>query len=83
MSVGTHEEVASRHMNGPAKHVQPTIRNAKTDHTRWRLKDDRGRQTWHYLETNEQLKQWPQTIADRYFLGMDTVSGGRHQSQPV
>ena len=46
----------------------------KTDHTRWRLRDDDGRQTWHYLESDEELKQWPMTAADKYFLGMDTVS---------
>jgi lanosterol synthase len=48
--------------------------DARTDLTRWRLKDDRGRQTWHYLETDEQLKAWPLSVADRYFLGLDTVS---------
>ena len=47
---------------------------AKTDLTRWRLRDDRGRQTWHYLEKDEELEQWPMTFADKYFLGMDTVS---------
>lgn len=46
----------------------------KTDHTRWRLKNDDGRQTWHYLESDEELKAWPMTAADKYFLGMDTVS---------
>ncbi|KAK5162917.1 uncharacterized protein LTR77_011078 [Saxophila tyrrhenica] len=45
--------------------------DAKTDHTRWRLRDDDGRHTWHYLQTDEELKQWPMTVADRYFLGMD------------
>ena len=46
----------------------------KTDYTRWRLKDDRGCQTWHYLQTDEELKSWPQSAADKYFLGLDTVS---------
>jgi lanosterol synthase len=44
----------------------------KTDYTRWRLKDDRGCQTWHYLESDDELAKWPQTAADRYFLGFDT-----------
>ncbi|EGC47128.1 oxidosqualene:lanosterol cyclase [Histoplasma capsulatum var. duboisii H88] len=44
----------------------------KTDYSRWRLRDDRGRQTWHYLKTDEELKAWPQTVADKYFLGLPT-----------
>lgn len=46
----------------------------KTDYSRWRLKDDRGRQTWHYLETDAEVKQWPMTTADKYHMGLDTVS---------
>ncbi|KAI9845829.1 MAG: Lanosterol synthase (Oxidosqualene--lanosterol cyclase) [Sclerophora amabilis] len=44
----------------------------KTDYSRWRLLDERGRQTWHYLESDEQVKEWPQTVADRYHLGLPT-----------
>jgi lanosterol synthase len=44
----------------------------KTDYTRWRLRDDRGCQTWHYLESDDEAAKWPQTAADRYFLGSDT-----------
>ncbi|KAI4123899.1 MAG: hypothetical protein LQ347_005959, partial [Umbilicaria vellea] len=44
-----------------------------TDHRRWRLLDDRGRQTWHYLETEEEVEKWPQSTADRYFLGLPLV----------
>ncbi|PGH07301.1 lanosterol synthase [Blastomyces parvus] len=43
-----------------------------TDYSRWRLRDDRGRQTWHYLKTDEELKAWPQSIADKYHLGLPT-----------
>jgi hypothetical protein len=46
---------------------------AKTDYRRWRLLDERGRQTWHYLESDEELKSWPQSVADRYLLGLPTV----------
>lgn len=46
---------------------------SKTDYTRWRLKTERGRQTWHYLESGEELAAWPQTTYDKYHLGMDTV----------
>ena len=45
----------------------------RTDYLRWRLLDDRGRQTWEYLETDEAVKEWPQSIADKYFLGLPTV----------
>lgn len=51
----------------------PQLADSKTDHTRWRLKDDRGRQTWHYLQSDKELKEWPMTIADKYFLGLETV----------
>ncbi|KXT17595.1 hypothetical protein AC579_6191 [Pseudocercospora musae] len=45
----------------------------KTDLRRWRLKDDRGRQTWHYLNTDEEVRKWPQTTADKYHLGLDVA----------
>jgi lanosterol synthase len=47
--------------------------DARTDYARWRLLDDRGRQTWHYLKTDKELKEWPQSIADKYHLGLPTV----------
>jgi lanosterol synthase len=53
-----------------------TTSNSKTDYTRWRLKDDRGCQTWHYLETDDETEAWPQTLADKWHLGMDLVSLG-------
>jgi lanosterol synthase len=45
----------------------------KTDYLRWRLLDDRGRQTWHYLESDEENEKWSQTIADRHHIGLPTV----------
>lgn len=45
-----------------------------TDLTRWRLLNERGRQTWHYLTTDEQIQAWPQSIADKQFLGLQLVS---------
>ncbi|KAF2769775.1 ERG7, lanosterol synthase [Teratosphaeria nubilosa] len=42
-----------------------------TDLRRWRLRDDRGRQTWHYLADDEELKKWPITTADKYFVGLE------------
>jgi lanosterol synthase len=52
------------------------IKNAtthKTDLNRWRLKDDRGIQTWHYLHSDKELKEWPITTADKFHMGLDTV----------
>ncbi|KAF2192004.1 lanosterol synthase [Zopfia rhizophila CBS 207.26] len=49
-----------------------SMQNEKTDYSRWRLLDDHGCQTWHYLETEEEIKNWPQSTADKYFLGLDT-----------
>ena len=57
--------------NGSIKHED--VNDLKTDHTRWRMKNVDGRQTWHYLESDEELKAWPMTSADMYYLGMDTV----------
>lgn len=47
--------------------------DAKTDYARWRLLDDRGRQTWHYLESDEDNQKWPQSVAEKYFLGLPMV----------
>ncbi|KAF4632533.1 hypothetical protein G7Y89_g5597 [Cudoniella acicularis] len=43
-----------------------------TDYSRWRLLAERGRHTWHYLQDDEDVKEWPQSFADKYFLGLDT-----------
>lgn len=44
-----------------------------TDLRRWRLADDRGRQTWHYMCTDESAKSWPQNTIDQYHLGLELV----------
>ncbi|KAF2269339.1 terpene synthase [Lojkania enalia] len=62
-------EPGAKNGNGP---VKDAMKGMKTDYSRWRLKNDRGLQTWHYLETEEEVKAWPQSTADKYFLGMDT-----------
>lgn len=49
-----------------------TQNSEKTNYTRWRLRDERGCQTWHYLDSDEEVKAWPQSTADKYFLGLDT-----------
>jgi len=48
----------------------------RTDFSRWRMRDDESRQTWHYLEDDGAAKEWPQTYADKYFLGLPLVSSG-------
>ncbi|KAG6093255.1 hypothetical protein E4U30_004486 [Claviceps sp. LM220 group G6] len=48
---------------------KPTI-EAKTDPTRWRLKDDDSRHSWRYLESEKEAKDWPQSYAEKYFLGL-------------
>ena len=62
--------------NGTIKNLpktQPVSEEERTDVERWRLLDERGRQTWHYLDTDEQAKEWPQTTADRHHLGLPLV----------
>jgi lanosterol synthase len=76
---GTANSATKRGANGRPANAQVPVRGTKvghekTDYTRWRLKDDRGCQTWHYLKTDEEIKVWPQSKADKYFLGLDTVS---------
>lgn len=44
-----------------------------TDLDRWRLLDERGRQTWHYLSTDDAVKAWPQSVVDRHHLGLALV----------
>ncbi|KAK3319458.1 oxidosqualene:lanosterol cyclase [Apodospora peruviana] len=44
----------------------------KTDYSRWPLVDKQGRQSWCYLESDEEAKNWPQTVYDKCFLGLNT-----------
>ena len=45
-----------------------------TDYTRWRLQvSDGGRHVWVYLKTDDEMKAWPQSTVDKYWLGLDTV----------
>lgn len=48
----------------------------KTDHSRWRLKDDDSRHTWHYLTEDKAVKDWPQSYAEKYFLNLPLVRCG-------
>ncbi|KAI0465954.1 terpenoid cyclases/protein prenyltransferase alpha-alpha toroid [Xylaria cf. heliscus] len=42
-----------------------------TDRTRWRCLDEGGRLTWHYLEDDTAVKEWPQSAADKWYLGIN------------
>lgn len=61
------EEVPNGNVNGTPAAI------SHTDRRRWRLRNDRGRQTWHYLQSEDAMKAWPMTCADKYYLGLDTV----------
>ncbi|CAG8628199.1 679_t:CDS:10, partial [Diversispora eburnea] len=41
-----------------------------TDLKRWRLEVNNGRQTWHYLENESEIKNWPQSTIEKYWLGL-------------
>ncbi|CAG8578046.1 15768_t:CDS:10 [Cetraspora pellucida] len=40
------------------------------DLNRWRLKVEHGRNTWHYLDDDEEVKNWPQSIIEKYWTGL-------------
>jgi lanosterol synthase len=48
------------------------ITHTPTDRTRWRLRVDQGKQTWHYL-SEEEIKANPQTNTDKYWLNLKLV----------
>ncbi|KAI9679158.1 MAG: Lanosterol synthase (Oxidosqualene--lanosterol cyclase) [Bathelium mastoideum] len=50
-----------------------------TDRTRWRMLDENGRHTWHYLQSDEEVKKWPQSTADKYFLNLPTGLPNLHE----
>ncbi|KAH6955507.1 terpenoid cyclases/protein prenyltransferase alpha-alpha toroid [Fusarium avenaceum] len=50
---------------------QPRI-DSQLDQTRWRLKDDDSRHTWHYLEDDDAAKEWPQSHAEKWYLNLPT-----------
>ncbi|KAG2183417.1 hypothetical protein INT43_006423 [Umbelopsis isabellina] len=49
---------------------------AFSDLVRWRLKVKHGAQTWHYLQSEEELRQWPPTRWEKYFLDLPFNDGG-------
>jgi lanosterol synthase len=72
--------VSGKAVNGHAQKIasdnwkeRAAARDQKTDHSRWRMKNDRGVQTWVYLKSDEEAEKWPQSAADKWFLNADTV----------
>lgn len=49
-----------------------TTSHVPSDRTRWRLRVDEGKQTWHYL-SEEESKANPQTDIDKYWLDLKLV----------
>jgi lanosterol synthase len=47
---------------------------AQTDRSRWRMRSDSGRHTWHYLDDDEAAKKWPLSLADKYYLNIPLVA---------
>lgn len=70
---GKSDQDGSIGSNGYTSQLKKPMLSERTDYTRWRLLDDRGRQTWHYLEDDEDAKKWPQSTSDKYFLGLPLV----------
>jgi hypothetical protein len=44
----------------------------RTDYSRWRLEVEHGRQTWTYIDPSK-VSTWPQSIPEKYHLGLETV----------
>ena len=57
-------------MNGSTTPHSTHKEGQRTDRSRWRLLDERGRQRWKYLRTEEEVKEWPLSLADRWHLGL-------------
>ncbi|MCJ1434287.1 Lanosterol synthase (Oxidosqualene--lanosterol cyclase) [Xylographa pallens] len=68
--VNSHVKTNGGARNLAIEKVRTAAVDAKTDLNRWRLLDEEGRQTWHYLESEDEIKEWPQSIADRHHLGL-------------
>lgn len=61
--------------NGSAHKHSIDLSSETVDRSRWRLEVGQdSRHVWHYLKTDQQLKDWPQSTADKYYLGLPTVS---------
>ncbi|KAK7432419.1 Lanosterol synthase (Oxidosqualene--lanosterol cyclase) [Neonectria magnoliae] len=66
---GADSNPKARPLSGQPPPKQPRI-ETKTDRTRWRVKDDDSRHTWHYLADDQAAKEWPQSYAEKYYLNL-------------
>lgn len=58
----------------PLTDVPPSGETHVTDYSRWRLSfTEDGGHLWNYLKTDEECQQNPQTVLDKYWLGLPTV----------
>lgn len=53
--------------------TKKAVIEGKTDYTRWRLKDNDSRHTWHYLTEDSEIEKWPQSNAEKYYLNLPLV----------
>ncbi|KFY24315.1 hypothetical protein V493_05316 [Pseudogymnoascus sp. VKM F-4281 (FW-2241)] len=72
MSTRSGKTPNGKNANGKKANGTSSAFKEHTDKTRWRMLDDDGRQTWHYLEDDKEVEAWPQSFADRYFVGLPT-----------
>lgn len=82
MATATGRETASaRNRTRDSNHgtQKPKI-EGKTDYSRWRLRDDDSRHTWHYLTDDTELAKWPQSLAEKYFMNLPLVRPTLHLS---
>lgn len=57
--------------NGTAAKPAKRLRlSDKTDKSRWRVRATADGFTWHYLDDAADENAWPQSAADKYFLGL-------------
>lgn len=59
--------------NGAPREYSRDTDSESLDRSRWRLRAEGGRHTWHYLKIEKEVEEWPQTVADKYHLGLPTV----------
>lgn len=69
---GTRTSARKRTSDSERDTKKPEI-EGKTDYARWRLKDDDSRHTWHYLVDDDEVKKWPQSTAEKYYMNLPLV----------
>lgn len=62
----------------PSAKLNLTTNPQFTDLTHWRLNVDEGSQIWQYLETEQERQARPQSICEKYHLGLPIVNRKQH-----